>query len=85
MGILSTVLRKGLIGIVSIYQWVISPWIGPSCRFTPSCSEYAKNAIEQYGCIRGGGLALVRLSKCHPFGGSGHDPVIKAKPEKEKC
>ena len=57
------------------YQKIISPLMGPSCRFHPTCSDYAKEAIEEYGILRGTWLALRRISKCHPLGDSGFDPV----------
>jgi putative membrane protein insertion efficiency factor len=57
------------------YQWLISPWLGPSCRYQPSCSGYAIEAIDRHGAMRGSWLTLRRLSRCHPMGGSGYDPV----------
>jgi putative membrane protein insertion efficiency factor len=53
----------------------ISPLLGPSCRFTPTCSEYAKQAILKHGPIKGLGLAIWRIRRCNPWGGSGYDPV----------
>ena len=61
------------------YQKIISPLLGPSCRFHPTCSEYAKEAIEEHGILRGALLSLKRISKCHPLGGSGFDPVPEEK------
>ncbi|MFN3946200.1 MAG: membrane protein insertion efficiency factor YidD [Allosphingosinicella sp.] len=57
--------------------WQLGPSmvLPPSCRFTPSCSAYAITALRRYGALRGGWLALRRLLRCHPWGGSGHDPV----------
>jgi putative membrane protein insertion efficiency factor len=63
------------IGLIKLYQWIISPMLGPKCRFTPTCSTYAVQAIEKYGPFRGLWLALKRISRCHPFGGSGYDPI----------
>ena len=63
------------IGLIKLYQWIISPMLGPKCRFTPTCSTYALQAIEKYGPFKGLWLALKRISRCHPFGGSGYDPV----------
>lgn len=60
---------------ISAYQKVISPLVGPSCRFHPTCSEYAKEAIEIYGFFGGFWLTLKRISRCHPLGSSGFDPV----------
>lgn len=63
--------------LIKFYQNAISPIIGGrgACRFTPSCSEYAKQAIEKHGALRGTGLALRRVSRCNPWGGFGYDPV----------
>ena len=63
------------IWLISIYQRLISPLVGPCCRFHPTCSEYAKEALENYGLVMGIWLTIKRLSKCHPLGGSGFDPV----------
>ena len=64
-----------LVGPIRLYQWLVSPLLGPNCRFTPSCSHYAIAAIERHGAGRGGWLALRRIMRCHPWGGSGYDPV----------
>jgi hypothetical protein len=68
-------MRTLCMGIIRAYQYVISPLIGPACRFEPSCSQYALDAIERYGVLRGGGMVVVRLLKCHPFHPGGEDPV----------
>ena len=60
---------------ILLYQWTLSPLLGPSCRYTPSCSHYALEALTKHGVIRGLWLALKRLARCHPWGGSGYDPV----------
>ena len=57
------------------YQLLISPLLGQRCRFYPSCSQYALEAVTRYGSLRGGGLALRRLARCHPFSAGGYDPV----------
>ena len=64
-----------LIVPVKLYQWVISPWIGPSCRYTPSCSVYTIEALKKHGPLKGLWLAVKRIASCNPWGGSGHDPV----------
>jgi putative membrane protein insertion efficiency factor len=64
-----------LIGAVRGYQLMISAWTLPTCRFTPSCSSYAIEAIEEHGALRGVWFALRRLGRCHPWGGQGYDPV----------
>ena len=64
-----------LIGLVRFYQLCISPLKPPSCRFTPTCSQYAIEALRKHGPIRGLYLTVRRLLRCHPWGGSGYDPV----------
>ena len=68
-------LARALIAIVRFYRAAISPWTPPSCRYTPTCSAYAQEAIETYGALRGGWLAVKRIGRCHPWGGKGFDPV----------
>ena len=60
---------------IKIYQMIISPLLGPSCRFTPTCSQYAVEAIQKYGPFKGSWLSFKRILKCHPWGGSGYVPV----------
>lgn len=60
---------------VRAYRLLLSPWVGHGCRFQPTCSVYALDALEHHGAIRGGWLALKRIVRCHPWGGSGYDPV----------
>lgn len=62
-------------GLIRSYQLLISPVLGPSCRYLPSCSDYAAEAIERHGALAGTWLAVRRLARCHPWGGSGYDPV----------
>lgn len=61
--------------LIKFYQWFISPMLGPKCRFTPTCSQYALEAFEKHGPFKGFWLALKRISRCHPWGGQGYDPV----------
>jgi uncharacterized protein len=63
------------IGLIRFYQYAISPYLAPSCRYTPSCSQYGVEAIRKHGPLRGGWLTLKRIGRCHPWGGHGHDPV----------
>jgi putative membrane protein insertion efficiency factor len=63
------------IALIKLYQWTISPLLGPKCRFTPSCSNYALEALKKYGIFKGAWLAGKRISRCHPWGGHGYDPV----------
>lgn len=62
-------------GLIMIYRYGVSPILGPSCRYAPSCSAYAERAIHLHGPIRGVWLAIRRIGRCHPWGGSGYDPV----------
>ena len=64
---------------IKFYQFIVSPLLGPSCRFQPSCSQYALEALETHGLIYGCGLTLKRLIKCQPWGDHGFDPVPKKK------
>lgn len=68
-------MRRLMIILIRIYQRVISPLLGPRCRFYPSCSEYAVQALQKHGVLRGSYLALRRLSHCHPLNPGGVDPV----------
>ena len=65
--------------LIRIYQWTVSPLLGPRCRFYPSCSQYALEAIQRFGLVRGGWLAVVRLGRCHPWQPGGFDPVPEAR------
>ncbi|MDQ7988819.1 MAG: membrane protein insertion efficiency factor YidD [Candidatus Dactylopiibacterium sp.] len=64
-----------LLGCIKAYQFLISPWLGNRCRFHPSCSAYAAEALQKHGLLKGLKLALFRLSRCHPWHPGGHDPV----------
>lgn len=64
-----------LIWLVRGYQIVLSPWMGQSCRFNPTCSNYAMGALKEYGALRGSWMALRRIGKCHPWHEGGEDPV----------
>ncbi len=68
-------LSKLFIAIIRFYQGALSPLLRPSCRFTPTCSQYGIEAIKKHGALRGGWLTLKRIARCHPWGGHGHDPV----------
>ncbi|MBW2090857.1 MAG: membrane protein insertion efficiency factor YidD [Deltaproteobacteria bacterium] len=71
----STVLKKTFIYLIKVYQYFISPLFPPSCRFHPTCSRYACQALEKYGPLKGLQLTLFRILKCHPFHPGGYDPV----------
>lgn len=64
-----------LMGIIKLYQLFISPLLGANCRFIPTCSQYAMEALQKYGALKGSLLALKRISKCHPWHEGGYDPV----------
>jgi putative membrane protein insertion efficiency factor len=72
-----------LLGLIRLYQLTLSPLIGRHCRFQPTCSCYAADAIELHGAFRGGLLAARRLARCHPWGGAGWDPVPEEPIQKE--
>jgi uncharacterized protein len=61
--------------LLRAYKWALSPVLPPACRYVPSCSEYAMEAVERYGAARGGLMAFWRLLRCHPFAKGGYDPV----------
>lgn len=76
---------KALIGLIRIYQWLISPLLGPRCRFTPTCSCYGVEALKMHGAIKGSWLTVKRILKCHPLNEGGYDPVPpKINNKKEK-
>jgi len=73
-------MKRAAIAVLRVYQWGISPWLPRACRFHPTCSQYAVEAVERFGVRRGGWLALRRLSRCHPFHAGGYDPVPETLP-----
>ncbi len=75
MTIVKQILILPFIILIRFYQWVISPALGPKCRFTPTCSQYAAEALKKHGPFKGLILAIKRISKCRPGGGHGYDPV----------
>jgi putative membrane protein insertion efficiency factor len=68
-------MQRLLTALIRAYQYVLSPLLGQHCRFTPTCSHYALTAIERYGGLHGGWLAVKRIGRCHPWHSGGHDPV----------
>lgn len=66
---------KLMLLFIRLYRCCISPMIPPRCRFVPTCSQYALEAVQKYGALKGGWLALKRIARCHPLGGCGHDPL----------
>ena len=77
---LGRLLALPMLGLVWLYRLAISPWLGNNCRYAPSCSEYAMDALRIHGAFHGSWLAAKRIGRCHPWGGSGYDPV----PEKQE-
>ena len=75
MKALIKIINFPLIVLIRFYQYVISPILGPKCRYTPTCSHYALEALQKHGPVKGLWLAIKRISSCHPWGGHGHDPV----------
>jgi putative membrane protein insertion efficiency factor len=69
------VIARGLQFVIRAYQVLLSPFAGGACRFTPSCSAYALEALERHGAWKGGLMALRRVARCHPWGAAGFDPV----------
>ena len=74
-------MRAILIALIRGYQWFISPLLGQHCRFYPSCSQYAREAIERHGAVRGVWLAIRRVARCHPWHPGGVDPVPEPPPK----
>ncbi len=66
---------RALIQLIQFYRWFISPMLGPNCRFHPTCSAYALEAIDHHGALRGGWLGMRRICRCHPWNPGGYDPV----------
>ncbi|MES2430492.1 MAG: membrane protein insertion efficiency factor YidD [Bacteroidota bacterium] len=75
MKILLQILSFPFIVAIKLYQWIISPWLGSKCRFTPTCSQYGIEALKKYGPFKGLWLTARRIARCHPWGDHGHDPV----------
>ena len=74
-----SIFKNFFINLIKLYQFIISPLLGTNCRFIPSCSNYAIQSIKDKGVVKGIYFSLIRVLKCHPFGGSGYDPVNKKK------
>jgi len=66
---------KFFIFLINVYKYTLSPFLGQSCRYSPTCSTYSIEAIEKYGPFKGGWMAIKRIASCNPWGGSGYDPV----------
>ena len=68
-------LSMPFIGLIKMYQLIVSPWLPDACRYTPTCSQYSIEAFRKYGLFKGFYLSAKRILSCHPWGGHGHDPV----------
>ncbi|WP_211167340.1 membrane protein insertion efficiency factor YidD [Aromatoleum evansii] len=68
-------MKSLLLGLLRVYKYAISPMLGRNCRFHPSCSDYAAEAVQRHGALKGGWLAFKRVGRCHPFHPGGYDPV----------
>lgn len=68
-------MKRFLVALLRAYQYAISPFLGRNCRYVPSCSEYAVEAVQKYGAVRGGWMGLKRVCRCHPWCPGGYDPV----------
>jgi putative membrane protein insertion efficiency factor len=66
---------RGLLALIQLYKWTLTPWIGRECRYLPTCSSYAADAVRAHGAWAGSWMAAARLCRCHPLGWAGYDPV----------
>lgn len=78
-------MRKILIGLIKFYQYIISPYLPPSCRYIPSCSTYSVEAISRFGILRGSWMAMRRIGRCNPWHEGGYDPVPERDGHKHEC
>ncbi len=76
--LVNSIAQNLVLALLRGYRWAISPLLPPACRYVPSCSEYAMEAVERYGAIRGSAMAVWRVLRCHPFTRGGVDPVVKS-------
>jgi putative membrane protein insertion efficiency factor len=75
---MNSVAQSVVLGLLRAYRWAVSPLLPPACRYVPTCSEYAMEAVDRYGVVRGSAMALWRVLRCHPFARGGVDPVMKS-------
>ena len=74
---MSNIAKFVTLQLLRAYKWAVSPLLPPACRYVPTCSEYAMEAVERFGSLRGGRMALTRILRCHPLARSGYDPVVE--------
>jgi uncharacterized protein len=77
-GFMEQLVKSAVLYLLRGYKWAISPLFPPACRYIPTCSEYAMEAVERYGAVRGGLKTIWRLLRCHPFAAGGYDPVVRS-------
>jgi len=75
LSLLNRIVSFFLMGLIKVYQFTLSPFLGKQCRFIPTCSQYGLEAIKKYGALKGGWLTMKRILRCNPWGKSGYDPV----------
>lgn len=75
---MNNISQRTVLSLLRIYRWAVSPLLPPACRYVPTCSEYAMEAVERYGTMKGGAKAVWRVMRCHPFTRGGLDPVVKS-------
>lgn len=75
MNLLKRIFSALIVGLVKFYQLAISPWLGRSCRYSPTCSQYMVEAVNEWGPLKGFWMGIKRIGRCHPWGGHGYDPV----------
>jgi putative membrane protein insertion efficiency factor len=74
----NSISQNVVLALLRAYRWAVSPMLPPACRYVPTCSEYAMEAVERYGALRGSAMAVWRVLRCHPFTRGGVDPVMKS-------
>ena len=81
---MSQIARTLILGLLRGYKWAISPLLPPACRYVPTCSDYAMEAVDRYGLFRGSLMATARVLRCHPLAKGGYDPVVSSTVEKAR-
>ena len=78
LGVFTEMVREAMLLLLRVYKWMLSPLLPPSCRYVPSCSEYALEAVDRFGVIKGSWMTVLRVLRCHPFVKGGFDPVVRS-------